>query len=505
LSQSVLFLAIHLLGLAVCFALGPRRAAALSCALAFPTGLAVAVLLALAMLVLGVPYGPWTLCSAMAVVAGAAAVLAARRGLERRDLVVSCWWTAIFAVACVALTHFNVAILGNDSHTILSLSFAIANAGALPSDIIAVLDKEAVFQILAHSMYGVTARDFLYSLPLILGLSFAAMFALTLWHGLDAVGAASRRRSALVALVTAALFTVSTAGWNFLHLHTNLGSAVYLFGYVALFWVAEVKSDPAYLPPAFICLTGFALHRTETPLVALLFLAVTVTQSELPRRAITGWLALFTVVVGFWHERLAEHVSGRGFITPTRGRMVWALLVLFFLWWCASGTRLVRRIDRWVPALVVGVCALALIGAFATRPDHMLRSIQHWAINLTELPLWGHSWFFIPLLILLGLAVRPPPFRVPFAVGLPAYFAFVLLLAYFRIPYRVGQSDSANRMTFHVVPMIFFYLAIKFAACQRPSAGGPAEGANDRGKDLKSSDPAPDVDAGSNLVRDQSG
>lgn len=475
-SQSVLFVAIHLVGLAVCLAIGPRRVPALCCALAFPIGLAVTVLLALAILLIGVPYGPWTLGPAMAATATASAIAAARRGLDRRDLVVVGWWTLAFAIVCPAVTHVNIATFSPDSHTILGLGFSIANLDGLTPGIMAVLDKQGVFQIVAHSTFELTRRDYLYSLPLVLGIAFAPMFALILWHGLGAVGAAVRRRSALVALVTAAVFTMSMVDYHILYIHTNLGSAVYLFGFVALFWIAEVRGEPEWLPLAFVSLIAFALHRTETPLVALLFLALTLTQTELPRRTVTGWLALFTATVAIWYEALAHHVDEKGFITPGRSRLVWGLLVVFFVWWLLSGTRVVRRVNRAVPALVAAGCALAMIAAFAMKPDHMLRSSVNWASNLIQLPHWGNSWIVIPVLILLGLAVAAPRFRVPFAVGLPVYAGVILLLSFsLPKPWRMGLGDSANRMTIHLLPLIFFYLGIKLL----PILLGPA-GSDDR-------------------------
>lgn len=474
-SQSFLFLAIQLLGLAVCMAVGPRRTPVLSCALAFPIGLAVTCLLALAMLICRVPYSPWSLGAAMAATAAAATIATARRGAHRRDLRVAGWWTLAFAIVCPALSHFNVAILTNDSDTILATSFSIASAGRLTPENMFWLDGFGVFQVLAHSMFGFTGREFLYALPLVLGLSFIPMFAVSLWHALDAAGAAARRRSWLVALVTAALFTLSMVDYHVVYIHTNLGSAIYLFGFLALFWIAEIRSDTTWLPPAFICLIAFALHRTETPLVALLFLALTVTGSDLPRRATTGWLAAFTASMVLWYEFLAQNIVGKDFLTPARSRLLWVLAMLFFLWRLASRIRFVRLVDRWVPAIIGGLCMLALIAAFAAKPDHMTTSAAHWAKNLTELPLWGHSWFLIPLLIAIGLAIEPPPFRQPFVVGLTVYAAVILLLSFsLPNPWRLGVGDSANRMTIHLLPSIFFYLALKFIPPLQRDAAPPS-------------------------------
>jgi hypothetical protein len=464
LSQALLFLAIHLVGLAVSFAIGPRRAPALCCALAFPIGLATAVIVTLAILLAGLPYTAWTLGGAIGAACAVALVGAVRRGIDRRDLRIAGLWTAAFAIACLTLTRFNVALSTIDSHRILSLAVILSNEGGLSPETAAQLDRQGVFQIIAHSLAGFTRSDFLHGLPLVLGLSFAPMFALTLWHGLGVVGAPIQRRWMAVALVTAALFTISMVDYHILYIHTNLGAGIYLFGYLALFWIAELERDEAWLPTAFLCLIAFALHRTETPLVALLFLVLTVAQSELPRRTLTLWLGLFTAVVAVWYEKLAHHVPTTAFITPARSRLVWILMAGFFCWWLASETRVVRRINGWLPAAVAGLSGLVVAASFAIKPHHMARSTANWAANLTDLPLWGNVWLFLPALMLLGLLGRPPRFRHAFTVGLIAYAALVLVLSFFLAnPYRIGLGDSANRMTIHFVPLIFYYLAVKLA------------------------------------------
>ena len=171
-----------------------------------------------------------------------------------------------------------------------------------------------------------------------------------------------------------------------------------------------------------------------------------------------------------WYEVLAHHVPDNAFLTSSRNRLMYGVLVAFFLWWRRLGDPLVRRLNRWLPLAIAGVCALAVTAAFAAQPDRMVRSTLNWLTNLIEQPLWGHSWFLIAALLLLALALEPPRFRHAFTIGLPVYAGFLLLLSFnLRVPYRIGLADSANRMTIHFVPLIFFYLAIKLGpALMRP-------------------------------------
>lgn len=474
-TQTLLFVALHLLGLVVGTAIGPRQAPALRAALGFPIGLATAVLLALALLALRVPYGPSTLGAAMALTAAVCSAVAIRRGLVLRDLVVGGVWTALFAAACLGLTAFNLGRFGLDSHRLVGLGIVIAQDGALHADTMARLSDWGIFQVVAHSMMTWSDVQVLYALPLVLGLSLAPIFALTLWHAREDEEAVPGRRGVAAAVVALATATLLTTGGVIDHLvivHTNFASAVFLFGYVVLFWLGETRRDTSWHPPAFVCLTAFALQRTETPLVAVLFLCLTVPQSQFPARAVRPWLAGFTAVVAAWCVALSLNVPADSqLVTPTRSLLLGGAVVAFFLWTLLPPSPLVRRTNRLMPALVAGVVGLALIAAFATRPAHMIESARVWLWNLTQLPTWGTFWYGFALLIAVSLLVPPPRFRQVFAIGLPAYAAVILLLVYFRTPYRVGNGDSANRMTIHLVPLIFYYAAMK---CMRAVERMPA-------------------------------
>jgi hypothetical protein len=39
------------------------------------------------------------------------------------------------------------------------------------------------------------------------------------------------------------------------------------------------------------------------------------------------------------------------------------------------------------------------------------------------------------------------------------YFLIVILFVFFRVPYRLGKTDSATRLIFQIQPMVFYYIA----------------------------------------------
>jgi hypothetical protein len=461
-SQAPLFLAIHLVGLALNFSTGLGRRPALACALGFPIGLAATVMAAMLLLVVGIPYEPWTLAAAVLI---PTAVIAARRAparLDRPALRLAALWTVGFGLVALALAHWNLSLMNWDSHRTVLLGGVLGRDGALEPRMLSELHSWGVFQIVAQSLAELTRRDYLYGLQPVFGASFVSAFAVALWYATGRLGARGGRRVAAVAVVSTAMASLYFFVHHAFFIHSNLGTAVYLFGFVVLYWLAEIDGDPSILPIAFLCILAVAIHRIETPLVALIALAVTIPTTELPRRSITPLLAGFTVAVSGWYVLLAFHVSPDSlFLTPARAIQIVLAIVAFLGWWLISRAPLLQRVSRRVPLLVSAALVLALAAAFATRPRHMTTSLDHWVTNLTTLPHWGYAWYGIVAAALLAVFTPPPPRHRVFTLTIWLTLAYTLLIVYARVPYRVAILDSANRMTIHVLPLVFFYLGLK--------------------------------------------
>jgi hypothetical protein len=459
-SQAPLFIVLHLLGVAVALAIGRRKHPLLACALGFPIGLATAVLFLLLALALGVPYRPGTALVLLVLLMGAALFLAARRGgfprSARAPILV---WTVCFAVAAVAVSWLNLSRMSYDSHRLVFMGRVLGERVELEA-MLRDLSGWGPFQVVAHSLHRLTREDYLYALEPMLGLSFVAAFVLVLRDSARALDVAPRR--AIVALVSVALFTVTSLHHHFFYIHTNLASAVYLFIFVTAMWRAEATGDSSGLGVGFLALFAFTFQRVEGPLFALVVMTVTVLPSELPRRAITPWLAGFSGAVAGWHLLLAGGVrAASASLTPRMCLAIAALIIAFFLAWLVLGHRKLARLGRAMPR-VAGVLVLgALAVVFALDTDHMAESAEAWGRNLVELPIWNQTWMAVTVLLLAGLMLPRPRASRMIAYTIALAFALTLVLAFGRTPYRLGIGDSAERMTVHFVPLLFFYIGLK--------------------------------------------
>ncbi len=460
-TQVFLFLLLHLVGMALTFATGLSRLPALACALGFPVGLAATVLLGLFLLVIGIPYTATSLALSVAVLV-AAAWMARRPRLDRAMLSFAAVWTLGFTAAAALASAWNLAQMNYDSHQMVLLAGVIGRDGQLEARTLLELQSWGVFQVVAQSLTTFIGQDFLYGLQPIFGLSFLPVFALTLWRATGLLGVEGRLRTATVILTTTALFSSYMFAHHFVFIHTNLGTAVYLFIYVVLSWLAELEGDPFPLPIAFLCLIALALHRLEAPGMALLALVPALATTRLPRRAITPLLATFTVLIVGWYIELAAHVPADGlFLTPTRCVLVAAGVTAFFGWWMLADRVRLPALRRHFELLVASGFVLGLVLAFVAKPAHMIKSAAAWGKNLFRLKHWGWTWYVLIPAALASLPLAPPPRHRAFSFTIWLALVYTMLLALPRIPYRYALLDSANRMTIHILPLLFFYLALK--------------------------------------------
>lgn len=473
-TQPVLFALIYAAGLAFNLAWGPRRDALLSCALAFPCGLTIWVLGGVVGLASGAGHAP---------IFGAGALIAAvigsvATGLSRRSAPPS--WrvlaagTGLFAAAAVLVSGFSLAKFSPDSHQFIRLATLFARGSGV-DEVIPFLADRGIFTILSCAGSELAGVEFLYSLAPVVGLSMGALLAATTWRALAGQGVDGLHRALATAGVTLAVMSAFIVAYHTVYIHANFGSGLYLFGFGALYWMAERDDDTSLLAPAFLCLTAFSLHRVEAPLFAALFAVLAVWPSRLPRGPLAGGLLLFGAVTAGWLLPISGAIPPEShFLTPGRAVML-SLLSLV----PAAGLLLTRRLprrlfDRHLPHLLLIGSAAGLVLFFALEPEHMEESVMAVAVNLLNpsLGIWGYVWWAAIVLAVLSWATPTLPVGRPMLVGIAVSVIVVLVLGAFRIPYRIGIGDSASRMAMHFAPLLFFLYAMRFVP---PSAASPAD------------------------------
>jgi len=473
-TQAGFFALVYAVGLAFHLGIGPRRDALLSCALAFPCGLAIWVGGALAGLATG--WGsPSRVGVGVLVATGLTSVGAAfrRRGSPWPSWRLLAAATAFFLAAVVVLGQFSLAKLSPDSRQIIRLATVFARGGSLDETTGFFLADRGVFTFLSYAGAELCGVDFMYALAPVLALSSVALFAVASMRALTGEGVSPPLARLAAAGVTAAVMSTYVVAYHMVYIHSNFGSALYLFGFAALFWLAERDRDPSLLAPAFVCLVAFSLHRVEAALFAALFAALAAWPSRLPPRLLAGGLALFGAVVAGWLLRLGAAIpSTSDFLTPVRSIALSLAALTPLIAWPLVRRLPVRIRDCHLPYSLLIATAIGLALAFALKPGHMASSTYALAVNLLGVHglLWGYTWW--AALALAGLSLATPPLRVgrPLFLALPAALILVILLSFLRPPYRIGLADSGSRMFIHFAPLLYFLYTLKFVPLFKPRA-----------------------------------
>jgi urea transporter len=104
---------------------------------------------------------------------------------------------------------------------------------------------------------------------------------------------------------------------------------------------------------------------------------------------------------------------------------------------------------------------IALVVAFLLKGEHMQVSAQRFFYNLFIDGLWGSFWWVCvtALIIQLFYYKKVSDLTMRFMLSVFLVVLLTFLLSYLRTPYRLGWTDSGNRIVFHIAPVVLLWLA----------------------------------------------
>lgn len=252
-------------------------------------------------------------------------------------------------------------------------------------------------------------------------------------------------------------------------IHANPAAAVYGFVMMGCLWLALL--DDAYHADWWRCAVfaglGFAFTRIEAPLFLVAFVGLALSAQPWPRRVRFGLILPGVLVVVVWYlYLLAITVQDAGrLLSPTNTLLILGALGALIVFLCALEAPFLARQASRLSGLVGPGLLLVLIGAYGVDAEQWLTNVRNLGHNLMGLgEFWGLMWVIVP-----GLALflpRQPALRHERFLVLSSLIFLVLvwLLPYGRgAPYRLGWGDSGNRMLFHLLPVLVFYLSLKAA------------------------------------------
>jgi len=369
-----------------------------------------------------------------------------------------------FAALCFPFCYWNFSAFSYDSHMFVMYGRALGAEGHLSLDMLQNLDKWGMFQVVAHAMSAFVKQDYLYGLAPAFAVSMLATFAVVLGEALGELRVEPRHRALWMCLAVVVLLAIPLFRFHVVYVHSNMGSAGYLLFFIALFWLAEVKNDASYLPIAFLSLLAFTVLRVEAVPFALGFLLLNVMNTRLSRREITRWYSLYTAVLVAWFGLLAFVVPADSvYLTPNKCLLFVAAIALLFAYSLVRDRWWFRRLTPYIPHLTVAACGLGIVAAYLTNEANMRESAGIWLDDLWSSTWWASIWKYVVVLAIVGVVFPAPPFRKSLVLGIWLFFGLILILSSTGTAFGPDIDGSLIRMTIHILPIVVFYGALKFA------------------------------------------
>lgn len=470
-SQLILFVAVQLLGSWGWLAIGPRDAPRFATALGFLLGLAFAVFMGVALLLLGVFTAGWVGGVLGLTTVIAIALAAYRRRVTPRAVAWLLVGAAGFAALCVPFCVWDLSVLTYDSHRFIALAGEFRDQERLSLGDLSHLHAWSTFEVVAHSLAVITSERHLYALAPAFSISLFATLAAVLDRGLHELGVGARRRTFAISLAIGLLLAVPLVRLHVVYIHANWTAAGYLFAFAALWWLADVRRDPSYLPGAFLSLLAFSFARVESPMFTAMVLVLMLSTTQLARSAILIPYVLFTLVLTAWLVTLATVVPADSlYLTPARTLLMAGVVFGVFVVFLARETSLGRRLAPKIPPLVAVLAVVGIAIVAVLRSETFLISFPRWQRDLWRGRFWGlFLWPTCAVLAVLALRWRPPRSLRPVGYAIALFFALVTFLAALGDAYGPGRYGSLTRITLHVVPLIAFYFALVFTPARSRS------------------------------------
>jgi hypothetical protein len=222
----------------------------------------------------------------------------------------------------------------------------------------------------------------------------------------------------------------------------------------------------AWLNVAGVAAGGIVLARPDGLVYVLIPVALVVTnQWSSPTRGGVSWffsplillsssfVLPFIVRNGLW--RSTFKLDGRVALVFIAFQVVAAVVSM------AADRFAIRFRSETVIAAMFSVIALAIATLVAVEPGQVAEAVGIMVANLVRDGGWGFFWvyaFSALLICVMSVPVSGHKWLESISVAIGLFFSFAVLIHGAMHPGRLGWFDSFNRLSFHIVPLVFLFV-----------------------------------------------
>ena len=378
--------------------------------------------------------------------------------ISRREMIYLITMALVFLGVLILASQYNLSIASTDSIIYIVTGRRIPYEGFSQSVMVELADRGGFLPLL-QSASVFLGDDYIFAAQPAFGLSLAGIYFYLTQRILGHLLNDKRLALSLSILSGLVLFSTYFVVFQTFYIHTNIICAVYLFLSVCGFWLASVEEKDSWVIVGMISLLGFSLARLESPVFALPFLVLLISWGKIPYRILLVSILPYLTYLIIWYLYLSRGV-GDVDLTLDQPRTLAVIGVLAACIILVLFSK-VNWIKRWVlphlPMIMLGVLVLVVAIMFIQKPEHMYTSMKVILKNVLESGRWGITWVVFSFLVFISLFWPGSLREAYFFYGISSFLLLLLAISYFRVPYRVGWGDSANRMLTHILPILILY------------------------------------------------
>jgi len=471
-NQFLFLLVVVLLGLSVTFLFRRKIKKFFVFILAFPVGLSLWGLIILFFLLIGIPVNRNVVIFLNILIIFIFYFFGWRKlRLSKRDIWDAVIFLLAFSVIVFVFLLLNFSILTNDSWYLLLGGKYITSSFEMPDRFLAMY---GIFQYILMASGSIFGFAYLYALFPLMILSLSLIFCENAYSFFLEKKLRIDERliySLIIILFPLSGFLVSLGAF---YISSNISTAFFTFFSLFGIWKRLESGERFWTLFSASTLLSMGLMRVEGCLFILINIFIFISLSRVPHKERMFYSVGVLVPISLWFLKLAiilknYNVPHSNYLySSDRLKLILLIYLLILVYVFLFQTKLPQKLVENIPvimlyALTFGWIYLVFTIALRTRDSLMIiKKYAYLIFNILRDASWGITWIALGILFLLALFLKRIKFESVFL-----YYIFSFMLLYnsvhiFRKGWRIGWDDSGNRMLFHLLFILCFYVFLKF-------------------------------------------
>jgi hypothetical protein len=392
----------------------------------------------------------------------------------------------LFTATCFIVFNYDLNLFCGDTYHISNCARRFSVVPDIKHNMTRLSSWGALFVLIQHVSYELGLPYFV-SLHPILYINFIFIFQLITYRALILMNINNITSFSSSVLVAAVLGTSPVFLIISLLLHTNSFLVYYLFLFLAFYWMGEATKEKNWYYFSYIFMLTASFSRVEAPIyctiVLLCMLYQKYSEKERPlheeqKMACSqtnlayffaphslNYVIPFFILIGGWYTFLLLIGANSDILSAGRAKFLACLYpAMFFLLKFLDAQCMSKIRNNFLNILLI-IPAIAFIIVFFILPDQLFLSLKGIYGNLST-----HVWKGILVFILTSLVLLIFKKKEKIILEksiLTSIFLIILstiAFSFFRTPFYKNIYDSSNRIFVSLIPIIIFYLTLKFYA-----------------------------------------